>query len=393
MYRNAVHLVGEDNFTISPENYAVWIILDGINAGGGVDADAFLKMDTAVKRVHINNCGTYTNNGIISNGKSVEIFINSCMIYTISGQTIKITSDLGSRFYAEGWTITNSEIDSQGYTGDDAISISDIFSFCLDCCYIGCSLFIKPPTTTTHTKDIIISNNVISGNLFIGDNILNQAKIYNTNISNNIFDGAYITVYASAFVCISDCCINNANYEVGILVLGNNTNIYIYNIQLSSSHKIGVYIKNKNNNVVLDNISCDGTGKAIYIDDNSTNYVLGYKGYSIENSALGSYNAGDELCSVYATLKKGQRGYIEGTINVTEPTSHTILNIITGDGISIPNGKRWSARFIYTDNDKTIRFAIPYLCTSNYSGTIQLKHYQGAVLKVSDHSWFGITRE
>lgn len=416
-YTNAIHLKGKNEWKHAPSNYTHKVRIDNILAYCDADApdeNTFLFLDTACKRLNITRCGAETKNCIISNGKTVETFISGCMLYATgnTGYAVKIYSDFTNGngnvasgwMYPEGMKIVNCEIDNPKNT-DNAFTISDGFAILVENCYIGCGMSITPPTNTTSNRDIVIANNTVySHTISIGDSKKTKNNIYRCRIENNVFDDSRVYIYESSTVSVSNNTFYGSNtYDTAVYIGPNTNKIEVHDNCIYGNFRIGVICKNSPIEATVYNINYNGNGnQGLYIENATQNTVYRHhiRGGEIPvmhtaipvNSEIA---VGGTIASVTVSLAKGQTGYITGVINTTEATSDARIMVDVPDNkIGILHGEGWDARYIFVNNGtKRIPIRIPFKCTDDFSGTIQLINSidgRSSKIKTSYHSYFGV---
>lgn len=163
-----LNLVG-GSFTPVNADYVKQVRLYGVNVSSPT-IDTTIFMDKAVRQVFIDSCVFYTRNGIVSNGKGVEVAINKTIVYGATADTdtvgIGLSSAGGTRYYNEGWHLTDCTVDNFANTLD----LADVFVFTSKNGYIACNattahaVTVRGVTTTTHCREINIDG-VIGGKI------------------------------------------------------------------------------------------------------------------------------------------------------------------------------------------------------------------------------------
>ena len=395
---NIFEFNGSTDFSLSPANYAWQILIDGIKASGS-NIDCFIKMNNAVRDVFITNCYAWTKNGIIADGKCVEIMISNCVIFTnANGNPLKLSSALATNKYNEGWTIVNSTFDSTDSASK--IYIADVFVFQFINCYVGVEFDFDVPTTTTHTREIILSGNVIAANVkFIAGNAVTNP--FHARISNNVIMGT-LTVVRGGFIEIDSNAFESApsGSTYGVILQNNIQYCKITNNSFDSSYSAGGIISNASaiSDTSVSNNKYDGAGSYCLYSAVGTierhNNIGGTNGpFSGINPAVTSVAVGDDIISSSFRAGKGQTGFFTGRINLSSAAAaNALLYLNVPSGVSIPSGSGWSSGYIDCRNNDQIVFNIPYYCTADVDGTIKLTNNTGSALAVTYHSWFSITR-
>lgn len=212
-------------------------------------------MNKAVRKVFIDSCDFYTINGIISNGKGVEVAITKSIIYSSGSSSntdsfgIRLTSSGGTRYYNEGWHITDCTIDNFTYT----IDLLDVFVFTINGGFIatnfdnGYAVSVKGPTTTTHCREIQIRS-VIGGKVRFFDRATSTATI--ASISGEITNckpGTCLSIGSNiAGIDVYDLRVTSSPDCTLMSVSNNAANIQIRGISTDSSLTSGIIFNGEN---------------------------------------------------------------------------------------------------------------------------------------------------
>ena len=400
---NVFHFIGNNNFNISPSNYARLITLDSIRVSGGDTINCFVKMDVAVRDVWITNCSMWCSNGVVSTGKSVEILLDNNIMYTSnsSGFSLQISSNQNSHFYSEGWTIDNCTIDN------GAVEISDIYVIFFTNCYIGSNVTFSSPTTTTHTRDIMINNCVFRRKLTFNSSLTGETSFY--AMINNCTINGILRLDHAAHINVSNVNfqtnVSPDEYLVAILGSRNLKNIVIKDIRCDNTYNNTFIINNPGgiNNIILDTINFYGQGSAISLPNATKPYVLcrnicGGADFPEKNLIFGpisngTYDVGEIMFQKSFSCPKGQRGEIRIHFRCTNDSSTQRLDFTFPTNMKVPTGTGWSSSYLYTEGNHNIEYTIPYYCTDAVSGDIILKNGNGNSITVGYHGWYSITLE
>ena len=387
-------LNGSNYFSISPSNYARHIIIDGIHASSD-DIGTFIKMNTAVRDVFITRCTTWCKNGIVADGKTVEIMISNCILFiSDSGNPLKLSSALGTRYYNEGWTVENCTIDG---AENSTLYISDIYVFQMCNCYIGTDIEIDVPTTTTHTREINIYGCVITGNLtFVHNRDLTQS--FYSIINNNIFTrrvvisrGAYIKVSNNMFESYS----GDSAYAIGLTDNISNSEICGNKIDSTYAGGVGSNGTSITKTSVHDN-SYDGSGycvSAVAPINTYNNCGGNYTDDIISEITHGTYAVSDNIVTVPVKIGYGQKGMIVGRIHFDSPTdSSELLRFNLPTNMKVPSGSGWSSILLYTKGASVVEFSIPYYAIDDINDNVILANNAGDSVTVGYQSWIAITK-
>jgi hypothetical protein len=400
-------LEGSNNFAISPSNYARQIRIEGLHVVSA-NINKFIHMVTAVRQVFVSKCQTFTPNGVLADGKCVEVMFDKCIIFSATGAAgtycFKLSSSLGTNLYNEGWTISDSTTDA----AENAFDIADVFVFEVDNSYIGRPITIRRPTSTTHTREIIINGNVIFARVVFA---ASAAGILTYSIvSDNIFIGNGVQVGGNhSQIAIRGNKFESSASGVAVTIADNCNNIVCENLDIDATYAGGVIMAGTNGSkITVRNITYQGTGSSLFASRPvlSNNIDMG-DGTSIGNKQVvdflqGSYAAAATMGSVTVSVAKGQTGKIMGVVSaigldggVTGSTPNQRFDITLPAGIVVPTASGNSARFLYPlANSGMFSFSIPFHCTADVAaGVFDLVNATGNTATVQFHSWFGVVKD
>lgn len=236
-----LYLNGSSDTPVNSD-YVRNVRLNGLNVASTTIQHSII-MNRAVRKVFIDSCDFYTVNGILSNGKSVEITITKSIIFGSVGSNgsnsgIRLTSSGGTRYYSEGWHITDCTIDNFETT----IDLSDIFVFTINGGFIatnsdtGYAVAIRGVTTTTHCREIQLRS-VFGGKVRFFDNASSLAVI--SSISGEITN------------CKPGTCVS---------IGSNNNGVEVYDFRFSASPDCTALSVGDNcGNIQLRGLSTDST--------------------------------------------------------------------------------------------------------------------------------------
>lgn len=361
-------ITGVNNFAISPSNYAKHIIIKNFDINTGQSVEGFVKMNTAVRNVYISNCYTWSKNGIVSDGKAVEIYIDNCNLYISgNGNPIKMSSSLGSDLYNEGWMLSNCTIDGSGAS----VSIQDVFVLQITNCYIGCNFKILYPVSTgsTGTGFITISNTVFNDVIDLGGSgsawirTIFSGCEFNDRINGNGVTDLVIT-----------SCMYTGDQETCILFTNNVHRFLIDGVKFTGQNKVCINVSGNNSDGVIQNVICDKATEptGIYWSGSGTYVTMHNITGSISNERFSSTIASPITTSASNVLSpkigKGATGLLFLNIHMGEPVGDNDL-IVT-----LPSGMLADPKLLtYPTNARFINATIPFKTTANITDAITIK--------------------
>ena len=385
----------------------------------GGNIDKFLDFDKAVRQVFMTKVFAYTRNGMLCNGKCVEIEIYGSIIYGAKGATdlttygIKYRSPGNGRWYNEGLHITDSTIDNFGTTFD----ISDIYAMSVTGGHIGAAIqadgynalgalvakFGQP--TSTACRNIKFANVNIYGNIEFAPvgGLDYQAKF--TGCSSEMCKDANIFIKNNASgITVSNHTFHSSTNGVAVVCQSNNFNISVNDITCDSTFVGGVHVRGAiGDNVSVRGISYAGTGDPIYYERPilisgvpvATAGMANYK-QKLVNAPQATYAVSQTIATVSAGFAKGETGEIVVELSYSGATpTNQILQINIPDGLVVPSGSGWSSEFVLLKSESgTISARIPYFVTKSIArDDIALVNFEGGTLTLGYHSYFGFKRD
>ena len=397
--------------TYTPTNagqYARQIRLVGLNISSE-NITRFLHFDKAVRQVFVDSCMAYTRNGIDANGKNVECYFHKCIIYGATEDAgtygVRLRSPGGTSFYNEGWEFFGCTIDHF----DNTFDVTDIFNLNVVSGFIGCkaggySAVFGAPTTNL-CADIKFTGVPIAGKVrFVPAGGLDYAATFN-GCTSLLCEGINIEL---------------ANNAAGISIRGHKFR--------SSTGGVPVVCQNNNANIVIDGIDCDGTfiggpqfkgaagpgcsisnmqyagsGDSLYLERtvlisnipiNSAAVALYVQQFNT-NSIQGSKAVAASIASIASGWAKDETGevVIELSCSGMATDGSQRFDVNGPAGMVFPSGTGWTAGSFHHDGAAgRISHRIPYRCTQDVVGTIELLNAAGNTVNVNFHSYFGIVR-
>ena len=157
-----LQMIGCNNAPAQVSDWNTQIRLEGLNVTGSIGL--FLDMQKSNRQLFIDECQTYTTNGISAGGVSVEVMISKSIIFGATGGSgtygIEFTAGGTGVNYHQGWQIDDCTIDNFA----TCLNIHDIFVIQVDNSYIGgasglgagnyFSVQVAPPVATNLTQSI-----------------------------------------------------------------------------------------------------------------------------------------------------------------------------------------------------------------------------------------------
>lgn len=253
-------------------DYAKQIRLYGINVSSTTITYGVL-FKKAVRQIFIDSCMFYTVNGIVSSGKTVELACTKSIVFgsVASTDTVGIgiySTGTGGPYYNEGWHFTDCTIDNFEKTFD----VSDIFVLTVNGGFIGNNsntgyAFYFAEGVTTHTREISIRS-VIGGRIRFADS--SSGKLYHANISGEVTyckggSGTAIAIGANCSgIDIRDVKFTTNTGHTLASVGNNSSNVHFAGITCDSSHTAGiVFSGTTGGNCSISDYIYAGTGEAL----------------------------------------------------------------------------------------------------------------------------------
>ena len=316
--------IGSTDTPTQESNYARNIYLQNIRVSTST-IDLFLWLNKAARKIFIDSCVTLSANGILSDGKGVEVYANKTLLYSgTSGAGtygVKLLSSGGTSYYNEGWYFTGCEIAVYEYS----VYLADYFVVEFVSCLLqgtttNYSAYLTTPSTTTHCFDAIIDACVVlDGNITVNTSgVDTRAAIRNCTFVNQT--GQCVDILSGTYgVDITDIkCVDAIVGNSGVVTAGNNGNIFINGVSTDSSFVNCAQIKGSSVNMQVHNLKHNGSGAAAYLE---TPTLL--KGYPVQSSIdrgnvwkfnasaiAATYAVGATIASVTTTFAKGETGFI-----------------------------------------------------------------------------------
>jgi hypothetical protein len=394
---------GSNNWSISPANYARQIRIEGLNVSSPT-LNKFINMKTAVRQVFVSKCQAYTINAVTSDGKSVEVMFDKCIFFGSSGAAgttgIKLSSALGTFYFNEGWTFSDCTVDAY----ENVFDLADIFVFEVTNSYVAGtnSFVIRKPTTTTHTREILIHGNVIDANINFAT--ASAGNLTYSNITSNIFLGATIAIGGNhSQIAIADCFFESSGGGIAVTIADNVNSVTVDNLTIDATYVGGVIMSGANGaGCSVRNIKFAGSGSVVFATrpilaqnlDFGDGSAIGLK-YGYVNVPSATYAVAATMATVSRRFARGEVGHIVMSIPMTglsaTPGAQR-FDVTLPSGVQVFSGSGWGAGFIFPNWEKGILTnTIPYYSTADVTGNVTLTNGAGNTVTVTDvHAWFSV---
>lgn len=389
------YMKGSNDFAASPANYTRFVRIHDIWISGSNIENA-ITMDTAVRQVNIDGVFFYAKEGILADGKNVEITISNSIIWATKtgGKCIYVkTSTLGTNKFNEGWIIDSCTIDGSDKSGGYGIYFSDIFVAQINNCYIGKSIRINEPESTTHTKDILFSNCVIYNSLRAY--AVNNGHQFQMLVTN-------CTIIGKPFSISSKCAniyVNNCRFrdgestDAGVVINNNAHHIYLSNLFIYSSYGAGVVINGADGPYIsIHDIHYEGAGTTI---SSERPY---YRHHNFGGSRTkvdithGNYAVGSTIATATRMMVRGASYLVifKATLQGGIGTGGTGVGQIIQIGMGVDND---DMQYIYVPfyNEKEF-VCCTYANTATKDGNVNVtvKNYTGNTITTDYHDYLEI---
>jgi hypothetical protein len=403
--------IGLTDTPTQESNYARNIYLQDIRVSSST-IGIFLWLHKAARKVFIDSCVALSANGILSDGKGVEVYANKTLLYSGTSAAgtygVKLLSSGGTSYYNEGWYFTGCEIAVYEY----AVYLSDYFVAEFVSCLLqgtsaGYSAFLTTPSTTTHCFNAVIDACVVLNGLITVNTsgIDTRAAIRNCTFINQT--GQCVDIMAGTYgVDVTDIkCVDAIVGNAGVVANGGNGNIFINGVSTDATFVNCVQIKSSSVNVQVHNLKHNGSGSVAYLE---TPTLL--KSYPVQSAGdrsnvwkfnasdfAGTYAVGATISTVTTNFAKGETGFIVVKLScsgMSATPGAQLLEIVRPSDVKIPNGTSWDAAFIYPQFEKgLVSVMIPYACDSDVTnGVVSIKNSAGNSVVIASHSYFGVQK-
>lgn len=393
---------GKSNTPVNSD-YVKMIRLKGIHVSSP-SIEIGLHFVNAVRQIFIDKCMFYTKNGIVANGKIVEMMVAKTIIYGSSPGTgtvgVQAISSGAGNYYNEGWHFTDCTIDNFEKTFD----IRDIFVFTINGGFVGCN----SPTgyamsfggkTTTHCRELTI-NTVIGGKvLFISEPTGWFVNAKFNGIITRINQGVAFRIAGNASGIDINMTFNTLT-NAGCVLVGNNCSNVNVDGQTDSSPIFGVQFTGTNGSGCgIGGFKYRGSGQGLYAQ--RPVYRKGFLSplpedlsYSqVSDLALpGSFSVGSVITTGKLTVAKGERGFITFSVAYAGGNDEQILQVRVPNGISVYTepGQSPLNTTVYLSTG-LISKTIPFHATDDVlSGVFTLVNFAGNTLSIGSHSYMSV---
>lgn len=384
---------GTSEFSISPQNYARYIRFHDIWVSS-TNISKAIYMETAVRQVNIDGCFFYTNNGIHADGKTVEITVTNSIIWgtaATGGRAIEIESTtLGTNRYNEGWIIDSCTIDCTDKSGGYGIYISDIFVAQISSCYIGAPIRINEPQSTTHTKDITISNCVIYNVLRTYGN-----HAFNMTVSNCSIIGKYITIANnSKNIYISNCRLRDGTSSDAGVTIGNGAqNIGLSDLYINETYGAGVVVNGSDGGgISIHDIHYEGSGTIISAARPYSGHHNGMGMRTTQAITHGTYATSATIATCSRNMVAGEsfmvvlKTTLKGGIGTGGTGVGQLLQV------TVTNSSKAEYFIPFYNENEFISFVAPNTVTTTGTVTVTVKNYQGNSITTDYHDFLEIMK-
>ena len=340
-------------------DYVKQVRIYGVNVSSATFERAVL-FDKAVRQVFIDNCMFYTRNGIESTGKCVEVMINKSIVYGATPDVdtfgVKLSSTGGTKFYNEGWHLTDCTVDNFA----NSIDLADVFVFTFKNGYVGCNattafaVTVRGVTTTTHCREINLDG-VIGGKVRFLDRASGSLAVHTfiTGEITNCKPGTCIAIGANlAGIDIRDIKITSSPSCILASVANNSGNIHFAGVSTDSSLTAGIIFNGANGgNCSISDFSYAGSGEALSLARAvrlSNVPVVGATApiWSVRHgyqSTTTTVTTGNYISSTQFTAAKGSKLLFNINMSYTGAagSNEQSIRINVPANVSLPNGAQW----------------------------------------------------
>lgn len=394
------------SFTPTNADYVKQVRIRGVHVSSST-IERGLHLVGAVRQIFLDSCMLYVRNGIVANGKIVEMKGHKCIIYgagsgldTVGVQSI---SPGGTNFYSEGWHFTDCTIDNFENTFD----IRDIFVLTVMGGFIGCNsatglAFRFGGRTTTHCREINIDT-VIGGRIeFVSEPVgwLVNAKI--NGIQTRVNGGIAFRAVNNASGIDVGLTFESLGGGAGCAVVGNNcSNIVFSGISTDASPAFGVQFTGASGaGCGIDGFIYRGAGQALFTNRpvlrrGIVSGVAADVAYS-QTSAFataGNFAVGAAIMSCTMSVAKGERGMLAFNLAYAGANAATQnLQLQVPAGIVIPSAPGHSAaNTLVSLATGMLSKTVPFYATSDVAlGAFTLNNQAGNTITINSHSMLSV---
>lgn len=376
-----------NSYTPVNADYVKQVRLSGIHVSS-TKIDKAIKMEKAVRQVYIDDSMFYTVNGIVANGKHVEITCHKTIIYGSDNTApntvgIKLTSPGGSNFYNEGWHFTDCTLDNF----ENTLDVYDVYVLTVTGGYLatnsatGFAMRVNEPTTT-HCRDIIINAQIGGKIKFMPKSrgISHHARI--SGVMDNLKSGIAIEMSNnSSDIDVSGIKIVGDASNITAVVGNNCHNVVFSNVANNASMGSGIQFKGANGSgCAVHGFNHVGAGVALWLERPVA--LSGVRGigaaqwmYKSTNIVGGTKPASSELATITMKLAKGTRGFITYGVSFSGATDGATIGLASIDGVTYPTGSGWNGSFSTLEaGSGNASRTIPFDVTKDVDAVFTLKN-------------------
>ncbi len=387
-------------------DYVKQIRIHGVHVSSPNIATA-LRMDNAVRQIFIDSCMFFTKNGIVGNGKIVELKCHKSIIYgstsDLDSVGVQSISPGGSKYYSEGWHFTDCTIDNF----EKALDIRDMFAFTLNGGYVGCNSTTGYAASfggrsTTHCREINIDSIFGGKIIFVSEPTgwIVNAKI--SGILTRVNSGICLEVSGNAsgidFIGLKF----ESSPAVCAVVRNNCSNISFSDITTDESPTFGIqFTGSSGSGCSVDGFVYRGSDNSFFLQrpvllKNITTSTSTESEYMQKTSMVspGTFPVSGTIATVVMSIAKGSRGYINIGISFSGSNVSTQnIQLSLPSGIVVPSATGVStANTILNSQSGFCGRLIPFYATKDVSsGSFVLKNQSGNALSITSHSSLSVT--
>jgi len=405
-----VLLQGTTNQPTNSAHYARGIRMRDVYITSATITVAINMLD-AVRQVFLSGCFFFTASGINASGKTVEIHMDKCLLYSSTNAAgtfgIKLRSTGGTSFYNEGWHISTCTIDQFDVTFD----LTDIFVLTCVNSYVGSiaagyALQLQAPSTTA-CREVNFGNGCVFGGRI---NVVASAggQSYFSKIEGCIFTGqtgVHISIgNNAAFITVRNVKFESSANGIAVVSNNNNQGIVVDGVDCDTTFIGGVQINGANGtDCAILNLTYAGTGNAFDIgrfvrlgnvpmSATTAPYLQAFNPASL----AGAYIVGAVISTATLSFAKNERGKIYIKFSCTGMNAATQrFDIGVPAGMVCPSGTGWSSQFIMPDFAAgPVYLEIPYYMTADVAGgNVTITNGAGNTVTLDFHSYFGVVKD
>lgn len=372
-----------------------------------------ILLDKATKSGTISFCKLLSVNGIISNGKSVEVSGFKNIIFGATGlaasRGIQFRSSGGTNYYSEGISFVDCTVDNHEIGHD----VGDMFVYQVHGGYHSCAAALKAttgyamqfvaPSTTTLTEDIEVIGGVLNARIRFGNS--GSGISYHAEIATQ-FTGVPGTAIAlennACDIVVRSRFKGGTGTAVGVVGSGNNNDIwasgkvdttYQNACVMNGAAGVRCLIGPWTGSTIGGIVGAGRTVRYVGVPVDSAGVAGLQRTYSASNLA-GSYAVGVNIGSVAISFVRGEEGYLVGSLPYSGTTAATQnFQWVLPAGMVVASGTGWSAINQYIGATAgQAPLPTKYYCTADGSGNVQLLNQAGTTATINNQAWIGCER-